>query len=111
MSFAKFINRQTHSLGREVYMSREDAFPPGQFLLALEGLGSLGRKVHVFGSASFSFSSVSSERVLKPSPFDAKGHVMLYITHREEGKCVNSKALSSSRDLKIGNTEHLGNVL
>lgn len=49
--------------------------------------------------------------LLKPSPFDAKGHVMLYITHCEWEKCVNSKALSSSRDLKIGNTEHLGNVL
>lgn len=85
--------------------------PTGQFFLALEGLASLARRGSCPRFASFSFSSVSSERVLKPSPFHAKGHVMLYITHREEGKCVNSKALSSSRDLKIGNTEHLGNML
>lgn len=49
--------------------------------------------------------------LLKPSPFSAKGHVMLYINHCEWEECVNSKALSSSRDLKIGSTEHLGNVL
>lgn len=36
---------------------------------------------------------------------------MLHITHCEQEKCVNSKALSSSRDLKIGSTGHLGNAL
>lgn len=35
---------------------------------------------------------------------------MLYITHSEWEKCVNSEALSSSRDLRIGNTEHLGSA-
>lgn len=49
--------------------------------------------------------------LLKSSPSNAKGHVMPYITHCEQEKCVNSEALSSSRDLKIGSTEHLGNAL
>lgn len=49
--------------------------------------------------------------LLKPSLFGAKGHVVLYITHHEWEKCVNSKALSSSRDLQIFSTARLGNAL
>lgn len=48
--------------------------------------------------------------LLKPPPCDAKGRVTLSITHSEWEKCVNSEALSSSGDLKIGNTEHLGSA-
>lgn len=49
--------------------------------------------------------------LLKPSLFSAKGHVVLYITHHEWEKSVNSRALSSSRDLQIGSRAHLGNAL